>query len=113
MAIADVYMLWSMILWGIFAALQGIIRTYSLLLVDRLRGGTKSGAAFSFMAASPLPAGLLMFSSNAPWRPPRRSPGLTGAGRWRVRRHCSDASLADRCPTAPLSPTRSGRPKMR
>jgi hypothetical protein len=114
MAIADVYMLRSMILWGIFAALQGVIRTYSLLFVDRFRGGTKSGAAFSFMAASPLPAELPMFLVKRPRGAAAENPRADR--RWAVasppslQRGVHGRPLPD---GAPLSPTCSGRPKLR
>ncbi len=42
-------MFWSMILWGIFAALQGVIRTYPLLLADRFMLGVVEAAVIPAM----------------------------------------------------------------
>ena len=54
-----------------FGALGGFAGTY---IVGALGGGTKSGAAFLFLAASLAAAGLLMLLVRAPRRAPRPQP---------------------------------------
>ena len=42
-------MFWSLIVWGIFAALQGVVRSYPVLLVDRFLLGVVEAAVIPAM----------------------------------------------------------------
>ena len=94
-----------------FGALGGFAGAY---IVGALGGGTKSGAAFIFMAASLLAAGLLMFLVKRPRvataATPRAARSRAAAGAPSPHRGVLGRPLPD---GGPLSTTRRDRPRKR